>query len=186
MLVMERRVEKATDNSRRRKSVVAETAALAVLLKAGQGDLLRELFDPVCVGSLAWAELLTEANADLRARLNRASWVKRKMVHADRDRLAELGLPQSSGESLTLAALQGFDYLLTDDADVVAAAARAGVTTISSAAVLVAAKQRGLIDSVRQALLSLIAAGYTFSGWNQYHKILELAGEEQGEGIDII
>jgi len=181
-----RPVEKAAENSFQRKSVVAETATLAVLVKAGHGDLLRDLFEPVCVGSLAWAELLTGASPELRDKLTRAAWIKRKMVHANRDRLAELGLGQSSGESLILAALQGFDYLLTDDPAVTAAAAGAGVTTISAATVLLAAKQRGLIASVRQALLGLIAAGYNFSGGQKYRKILELAGEEQGDGIDIV
>lgn len=179
-------MEKVAEGSPGRRSVVVEAATLAVLVKAGHGDLLRELFHPVCVGSLAWAELLTGASPELRDKLTRAAWIKRKMVHANRDRLAELGLGQSSGESLILAALQGFDYLLTDDPAVIAAASSAGVTTISAAAVLLAAKQRGLIASVRQALLGLIAAGYTFTSGQKYRKVLELAGEEQGEGMDII
>jgi predicted nucleic acid-binding protein len=158
--------------------LVADAGPLIALAKTGHLNLLRELCRQVWIPQAVLEELgLPEGKPGtevLSKALGPEGWIGVQTVDPNRLRSpAALG----SGEREAIAlALEHYAVLLMDDYVGRKTARALGVTLIGTGRILLAAKDRGLIDSVTALLGELTAVGYRLSP-ALVREIKELAGE---------
>jgi len=134
-------------------SVVSDTTAITTLLKANEQRLLQELFERVLVPQAVWDEL-KEFHAEL------PEFVELRPVSGGTQRLpgTEL-LGRGEAEALLLAKQLNARLLLTDDRKARLGARRLQIPCIGLVGMVVHAKQRGKISSVRDMLHTLETRG---------------------------
>jgi predicted nucleic acid-binding protein len=152
-------------------SVVSDTTAITTLLKAKEERLLRELFERVLVPQAVWDEL-NEFHNEMPRFIE---------LHPATD--AHLRLPgtellgRGEAEALLLARQLNARLLVTDDRKARQAARRLEVPCIGLAGMVVHARQRGKIQSVRDMLLKLEREGGLYLSDAVVADALRLAGE---------
>lgn len=87
-----------------------------------------------------------------------------------------MSLDVGEREAIALALHVSADVIILDDLDGRRRAEQLGLDVIGSAGILLQARRRGLIDTVRPDLDAMVAAGLYVST-RLYHEILEAAGE---------
>ena len=133
--------------------VVSDTTAITTLLKAGMEGLLPQLFENVTIPQAVWDELLAFHSQLPNSVLLRA------VGRADR-RLPETALlGRGEAEAITLAKEINADLLLTDDLKARGIAAGLNIKCTGLLGLLIRAKQRGHIASVREAMGRLETRG---------------------------
>jgi predicted nucleic acid-binding protein len=157
--------------------VVADAGPLIALGRIGRLDLLRPILGEVLAPEAVLAECLVEplrpgalAIVDAVAR----GWLHRTPdPRPEEPPFAVLGVGESAAIRLARAAAVP---VLMDDRAGRSVARNLGVAVIGSGGVLLAAKQRGLIDAVAPVLEALRANGYHLST-ALVRAILDRAGE---------
>jgi len=144
--------------------VVTNSGPLIALASVGQLDVLRALYLSVLVPEAVWREV-TEAGAGRPGarELAATSWTTRVTIDPPPDRLLTEELGDGEAEAITLAVRREAKLLLMDDRRgrrVAELAYRLRVKGV--AGVLVAAKRRGFITTVRPLLERCEATGITF------------------------
>ncbi len=163
-----------------RQIVVADAGPLIALGRIGRLALLRQLYDHVTVPPRVYSELhLRESRPGSRAlrRAVAAGWLEAVAPEPDRD-LEQLLLTVDPGEAeaIILAARADVRFLLMEEHRGRQLARRRGIAVVGTGGVLLAAKRRGLVESLVPILAELDRAGYRFSS-RLRQEILELAGE---------
>jgi len=157
--------------------VVADAGPLIGLAKIGRIELLHRLFGSVLIPEAVAAELHLDTplpGARALQLAHKQGWLKIQAVSAVPRRLLET-VDRGEAEAITLAS--GRHALLLIDERLGRAAAKAeGVTILGTGAVLIKAKQSGLITSVRTELHALTDCGYRLSDALQ-RELLRLARE---------
>ena len=142
-------------------------------------DVLRGLFGVVTVTAIVRDEVLAGGDRPGAAELQEAidgGWVE--VVRADPDPVAFADLDAGESSTLSLARAHRGRCLLVMDEPLGRAHARAlGLTVTGVAGVLLAARQRGLIDAVRPLLDALASNGFRLSR-EVVGVVLKEAGEE--------
>jgi predicted nucleic acid-binding protein len=144
--------------------VVADAGPLIGLAKIGSIELLHRLFGSVLIPEAVAAELHLDTPLPGALALNLArkqGWLKIQEVSAVPRRLLET-VDRGEAEAITLASSR-HARLLIDERIGRAAAKAEGVTIFGTGAVLIKAKQAGLITSVRTELKALTDYGYRLS-----------------------
>ena len=152
-------------------SVVSDTTAITTLLKAGEERLLQELFERVLVPQAVWEEL-REFHMEL------PPFIELRPATDASHRLpgTEL-LGRGEAEALLLARQLNARLLLTDDRKARLAARRLEIPCIGLVGMMVHARQRGRISSVREMLLKLETQGGLYLSDAVIADALRLAGE---------
>jgi predicted nucleic acid-binding protein len=152
-------------------SVVSDTTAITTLLKAKQERLLRELFERVLVPQAVWDEL-KEFHIELPKFID---------LHPATDASQRLPgtelLGRGEAEALLLAKQLNAQLLLTDDRKARRAARRLQIPCIGLVGMIVHAKRRGRISSVREMLQLLETDGGLYLSDAVVSDALRLAGE---------
>jgi uncharacterized protein len=150
--------------------VVSDTSPISSLMQIGRADLLRDLFNDVCIPPAVSAELtrfhsITPPFIQIRPVL-------------DQSRVNSLlsTLDAGEAEAIVLALECHADYLLIDERRGRNIAAQQGVPTIGLLGVLLLSKQRRLVASVTDCIsdLQTIAGFYVSDALKQ--RVLEAAG----------
>jgi len=151
--------------------VVSDTTAITTLLKAGMEDLLPRLFEHVIVPQAVWNELVAYHS-------QLPSFVLLQAAANASQRLPESALlGRGEAEALKLAKEVNADLLLTDDLKARNVAVRLNVNYIGLLGMLVHAKRRGHIASVREAIGTLESRGGLYLSDAVRTEALKLAGE---------
>jgi hypothetical protein len=150
--------------------VVSDTTAITTLLKAGMEGLLPELFENVTIPQGVWDELLA-----FHSRLPN-SILLRGMGRADRRLPETASLGRGEAEAITLAKEINADLLLTDDLKARSIATSLNIKCTGLLGLLIRAKQRGQISSVREAMGRLEARGGLYLSDAVKAEALRLAG----------
>jgi predicted nucleic acid-binding protein len=124
--------------------VVSDTSAITSLLQIGRGELLSQVYGDVFIPEAVQRELLA-AHPVLPAFLR----VRKISSHDDYRRLTAL-VDEGEAEAIVLAKEINADELLIDEADGRRVAIEEGLQIVGLLGVLLEAKRRGLISSVRQ------------------------------------
>ena len=151
---------------------VSDTTAITTLLKAGQEGLLQKLFGSVIVPQAVWDELSV-----FHPRL--PGFLFRQSVSARMQRLAGtelLGLGEA--EAIQLAKEIPADLLLTDDRKARTAASGLGIRCAGVLAVLLDAKAKGHLHSVRAAIEEIEKKGGLYLSNSVKNEALKFAGEQ--------
>ena len=157
--------------------VVADAGPLIGLAKIHRIDLLHHLFGRVLIPEAVAAELHLETPMPGASALNLArkqGWLKIQAVSSVPERLLAT-VDRGEAEAITLACSR-HALLLIDERIGRAAAKAEGLSIFGTGAVLIKAKQAGLITSVRMELRALTACGYRLSDALQ-KELLRLAFE---------
>ena len=151
--------------------VVSDTTAVTTLLKAGMVGLLSELFGSVTIPRAVEEELLA-FHPHLPNHI-----LLRPVALADRLLPQTTSLGRGEAETITLAKEINADLLLTDDLKARSIAAGLNIKCTGLLGLLIRAKQRGLIASVRDAIGRLEVRGGLYLSDAVKMEALRLAGE---------
>jgi predicted nucleic acid-binding protein len=139
--------------------VIADTGpiiSLAVLDKLELLDSLGEALIPPAV----WNELMRHSgDLDIPAVQSLRGKVRELQGENKYSQVVDLG----ESEAITLYQEMGGDYLLIDDKDAKQFAESQGIHCVGSLAILINAKKRGMIDSLRPLFLTLLAKNRYYS-----------------------
>jgi predicted nucleic acid-binding protein len=159
------------------RMIIADASPLMMLARSGLIDVLRVLAGKVIVPEAVWNECIgggarPGATAILSAR--QAGHIE---VRADAVLNAPLPALGAGEVSAIALAMELGCPVLMDERLGRRVASLHGVRVIGSAAILIAAKERGLIPAVKPVLLDWRAAGY-FLSEALLRAVLQRAGEE--------
>ena len=151
--------------------VVSDTSPVTALLQIGRAELLRDLFGTVCIPRAVHEELalfhaMVPGFIEIRDVLDRS-----------RVRALEKSLDLGEAEAIVLAVESSADHLLMDERRGRSIATAAGVPVIGLVGVLLLAKQRSLIPSLRDCLTDLQAKAGFYLSEELVAKALAAAGE---------
>lgn len=158
---------------------VCDSSTLIGLAKIGKVGLLKELFDTVYLPQAVWDEVVGKGKKRPGAKeISESSWL---VKHQVKDRrmvellTAELG--RGEAEVLVLGKEIEADWLILDDERARAAATAADFDIIGLAGILLTAKERKLIPSIKPLLDELLSKNFRLSR-KVYDVIVKKAKEE--------
>jgi predicted nucleic acid-binding protein len=159
-------------------TVVVDSSALITLARIGRLELLRRITGEVHVPAAVFEEVVTKGESRPgSAEVARATWVLRRSVRdlASVERLrARVG--RGEAEAIVLAKELAVDLLVIDDAAARRLAEAEALPVVGLPGLLLYAKNRGLVGSIKSLLDEMLAAGF-FLDEARYHSILQRAGE---------
>jgi uncharacterized protein len=159
--------------------VVSNTSPLTNLAAIGQFDLLRQLYSELQIAVGVWNKLGAHGRHwPGYDEVTNADWIKQVTVR-DQNLITVLLRDLDRGESETLAlALEiGAELVLLDERDGRRVAQRLGLRTIGVLGVLLEAKKRDLLSSIRPQLDTLRQAAGFYVSDEVYRSVLDLAQE---------
>jgi uncharacterized protein len=151
--------------------VVSDTTAVTTLLKVGMEDLLQELFGSVIIPQAVWDEVHA-----FHSQLPDFVML-RAVARADRLLAETIPLGRGEAEAITLAKEVNADLLLTDDLKARRVAVGLNLKCAGLLGLLVRAKQRGRLSSVREAIGVFETRGGLYLSDAVKNEALRLAGE---------
>ena len=162
--------------------VVSDAGPLIALGRIKQLNLLKQLYQNVLIPPAVHSELRCGSDLPGATALQRAindGWVRIQSVPLRANALCELRLILDAGESEAIALAERVHcrFLLMDERRGRQVAKKRGLTVIGIAGVLLAAKSRGLIETVSPVVNSLSKNGYRLSN-SLIAEILKLAKEQ--------
>jgi|CXWL01.1.fsa_nt_gi predicted nucleic acid-binding protein len=157
--------------------VISDTSPITNLIKINRIDLLQALYEMVIIPPEVRDEI--EFLPDNRLAFSQLDWIVVKEL-SDRELFAELVETLDRGEAaaIVLALENNADALLIDETDGREEARRRGLEVIGLIGVLLKAKDRGYIPSVKPELDRLISDARFWIDSKLYQRALMAAGEE--------
>jgi predicted nucleic acid-binding protein len=150
--------------------VVSDSIAITTLLKAGQEQLLKDLFGSILVPQGVWDELRAFHH-------QLPEFVSLRLLSGKILAPQTEALGRGEAEAITLARELSADLLLTDDRKARLAAERLGLKCAGLLGFLVRAKSTGRIDSVKSMIDILQNRGGLYLSEAVIAEALKLAGE---------
>ena len=150
--------------------VICDTSSIIKLRKGGVIDCLGQLFDAVLIPQAVKEEC---ARPETRAVIQKPFFQVCTISRA----LPLSGIHPGEREAISLAVEHNIPVILLDDEKAIRRALEQKLVPIRSLRILMYAKQKGLIPSVKPALDAMIAQGEGIQD-DMYHKILRSAGEK--------
>ncbi|MBI4616021.1 MAG: DUF3368 domain-containing protein [Planctomycetes bacterium] len=159
--------------------IVSNSSPLIALAAIGRLDLLREFFERVLIPPEVRLEVVERgAGRAGAAEIARACWIEVREVTRDA-LLRELAIHVEPGEAqaLALACEVSPDFLLVDDYQAREKAKDLGVRVVGTVGVLVEAKRRGRLQTVKPSLDALRTLFAFRLADKLYRQVLDAAGE---------
>lgn len=161
--------------------VVSDTSPISSLFLAGYLQLLPDTFGRVVVPERVFEELLVlerDFGHDL-APLKNAAWLEVRTVQVSVTlQQMRQTLHEGEAEAIMLAKELQADYLLIDEQEGRAFATAEGLRVVGVLGVLLEAKNRGRIQSVKIAVDELVAKSKFWVSEKVYLQVMKLAGEK--------
>ena len=159
-------------------TAVSNSSPLILFSRIRRLDLIQGLFEEVLVPPAVWREVVTAGTNRPGAReVQHANWIHQRSL-PDEEMLRQLSvLDPGEAEAIALAAAQDpRTAVLLDDDRARRIARELGLVVIGSGGLLVLAKNRGFLTSIRPHIVDLRSAGL-FLSEAVIRRLLELAGE---------
>lgn len=159
--------------------VVCNTSPIIALACAGQLELLHTVYSQIVVPHAVFEEITVAGAGEPGAReVAEALWIKCQPVrNASLVTALRLDLDAGEAEALALAVELSADLILLDERSGRRAAQRLGLAVVGTLGILIAAKDRGLLATVRPVLDALrVDAGF-WIGDELYDTVLSTANE---------
>lgn len=161
-------------------TVVCNTSPIVALARAGYLDMLRAVHGEIIIPDAVFNEITVAGAGEPGAlEVNTAAWIRRRAA-LDARLVTALGLELDAGEAeaIALAIECNADLILLDERAGRHAAQRMGLTVTGTLGVLIAAKDRSHLTSLRPVLDALrTEAGFWISD-ALYVEVLSAAGEQ--------
>jgi len=159
--------------------VTSNTSPIVNLATIGQLDLLQQLYGQVTIPQAVYYEIVVAGTGHPGAtEVEAFDWIKTQQA-TNRTVVASLRLELDEGEAeaIALAVELKADLLLLDERKGRAIASRLELKFIGLLGVLIEAKHRGLILSVKPVLDDLIGKAGFWIGQELYDHVLQATGE---------
>lgn len=160
-------------------SVVSNASALINLARIGKLDLLRELYGQIVIPQAVWQEVVVEGAGQPGAHeVKSATWIKTQAAsNRELVRALQQDLDSGEAEAIALALEIGAELLLMDERLGRETARHLGLRYIGLIGVLIEAKHKGLIRTIKPYLDALRdAAGFRVKD-TLYLRVLQDEGE---------
>lgn len=159
--------------------VACDTSPITNLAAIGRLPLLRDLFQSLTIAPGVWAELHAKGAAWPGSRqVEVASWIAcRAPSNAALVATLRTSLDLGESETIALAVEIGAGLVLMDERDGRHAARALGLRVMGAVGVLLDAKRRGMIATIRPELDALRDRAGFYLGAAVYAKALDAAGE---------
>jgi hypothetical protein len=158
--------------------VVLNTSPQILLAKIGRLDLLTQLYSDILIPASVLDELIAKPGGEIKkiqALIRAGDFQVQKAANENIDRIpADLGVGER--EAIALAIEKNADLVILDDREGRKIARSRGLSVTGTIGVLVEARERSLIPSIRPELDRLIEAGMWLNE-AFYHRILQEFGE---------
>ncbi len=152
--------------------IIGDSSALVALAVMDRLSLLEEIFDEIFVPQAVYDEVsIDNKPQSLKLKLFLAD----KIIQVKLD-ISKMGLGQGELEAITLYQNTKADFLLIDDRRAKNFAKLNGIEVIGSLGVILLAKEKGLIESVRDDFKKLLDSNL-FISQSLIDKILKEVGE---------
>jgi len=159
------------------EEVIMDASPLIVLFRSHQIYILPQLFNTIWVPNAVWEEVTNEKYHDVAFDgLINAQWIQRVNVEQIPNRIKKRELGKGESEVLSFALNSPNVYAVLDDLAARRCAKALKIPILGTGGLFILAKQRGIISSVTEALLSLRAVGLWLS-----EDVLELLITKAGE-----
>ena len=159
--------------------LVLDASALITLARIGRLNLLRDLAENIYIPEAVYDEVVRSGRGRAgSSEVAHAQWIS---YHQVRDRDAVAGLRaqvgQGEAEAIALARELRADAVVLDDATARQLAETAGQKVLGLLGLLLNAKERGVVASLKPIVDDMVAAGF-FIDEALYRSILRQAGEQ--------
>ena len=159
------------------KPIIADSSPLIVLLKSDLEYILPELFEEIILPEAVWQEILSGLDNDIaKQKLPFLSWIKRTPTAISNKTIENYNLGKGETAVLNLALITSESRVILDDFAARKCAKALEIKFFGTGGLLILAKQKGLIDSVSDALEKVQNAGLWLSD-----TITELLKQKAGE-----
>jgi len=158
--------------------VVSNSSPLIHLAKIGHLDLLKYFFDEIIVPEAVYNECVIEGKDKEDAKkIDKADWIKVAII-TDKNLKKALTMVLDGGEAeaIVLALEESADLILLDDYEAREVARNCGLNITGIVGILIRAKYKGKIASLKDMLEKLKETGFRLSE-NLYTKTLREGGE---------
>jgi predicted nucleic acid-binding protein len=155
-------------------TVVVNATPLIALARVEKLTLLRDLFGQVITTPEVFREVAI-ADRTGATEVRAARWIRQRRV-TELDRYRRGGLSAADASLIALAKTEVSGVLITDDRRLIERARKEGLAIARTGAVLIQAKEAGLITSVKEILDGMIAAGFRVTR-PAYRSVLRTAKE---------
>lgn len=159
--------------------VIINSSPLITLFGSKQQYILPKLFDEIIVPEAVWQEIVEGGHQDLAAKaIPNTPWLLRKSQESISPLVMSWDL--GKGETAVIGYANSYpDYhVILDDAAARRCAKALGIKSIGTLGVVLIAKQRGIISSVKPVLIALQDAGL-WLGQDIISMVLQQAGEQE-------
>ena len=159
--------------------IVSNTGPIIALSSIDHLEILREIFEEVVLPETVHHEIMQGGKnfTGLRS-YRKATWIKVESLADPIEPLLGTLLDKGEASVIHLAKAKGFDFALIDERKARKIARKIyGIHVVGSARILVEAKHRGLVSSVREAIEGMRNAGYWIHD-DIFKTALKQAGEE--------
>lgn len=158
--------------------VVSDTSPLTNLAAIGQFDLLRALYQDVHIAECVWDELNAGGKRWPGRDEAAADWIQRHIVRNEALVMAlQRDLDRGEAESIALALELSADLVLLDEKESRHLAQRQGLRVLGVVGIILEAKAKGMIKSVRPQLDALRQSAGFYLSEPVYQAVLSLADE---------
>lgn len=158
--------------------VVCDASPIISLASVGRFDLLRQLYEKICVPDAVYEEVTRAGERAGAGELSSAGWVERRTLGNDFLARALYGeLDHGESEAIALAVELGADLVLVDERQGRAVAARFGLKVAGVLGMLIEAKRKGLLAQIEPVLEELQSQGGFRISPDLRLRVLEAAGE---------
>lgn len=161
--------------------VVSNSSPLIGLARINQPRLLQELYAEICVPPAVWQEVVVQgADQPGASQIACANWIRQVPTqNAPLLRALSQDLGLGEAEAIVLAQELPADLLIVDERQARERARRLGLRFIGICGIIVEAKHRGLVESLKPLLHDLKdVAGFRISAALEA-EVLRRAGESQ-------
>jgi predicted nucleic acid-binding protein len=158
------------------QKIIINTSPLLALIKSQQVQFLPQLFQEILLPTAVWQEIMAKPDDVAAIRLQELDWVKRidNILVIQTVKAWDLGKGES--EVISLAQQRSGYGVVIDDRSARNCAKTLNIPTLGTGAILILAKQVGLINQIKPGIQALQEAGLYLSS-NLVDILLSQAGE---------
>ncbi len=159
------------------RKVITNTTPILSLLKIGKLSLLNEIYGEVILPFAVFQEIEAGKHKPYYQNVNQISWIKVERVKNPDSRSFFVDLDDGEAEVLILAKELNADLVIMDEITGRRYARQLGMEITGTLGILLKAKEKGLVNSVRELLTELKEKG-TWINPKLFKKIILLSKEE--------
>ncbi len=152
--------------------VISNSSPIILLSKVGRLHVLQALYNEIVIPEAVYKEVF-----EVRQEIEKPEWIKvEKISDKSTGRFLMSSLGPGESEAIVLALESKSDLLLLDDYRARNYANSVGLKITGTAGILVDARDKGIIDKVKEVLDALIKSDYRISE-SLYRTVIKKSGE---------